>query len=61
MQLNAGGRQVAEDRNWQVVDFERLASWFVDPKARWLACFPASCCATSPGEIKQRAQGQPHH
>ena len=32
MQLNAGGRQVASDRGWSVVDFERLASWFADPK-----------------------------
>ena len=32
VQLNAGGRQVASDRGWQVVDFERLASWFADPK-----------------------------
>jgi hypothetical protein len=37
VQLNAGGRQVAADRGWTVVDFERLASWFVDPKASALA------------------------
>ena len=38
MQLNAGGRQVASDRGWSVVDYERLASWFVDPRVR------SSCC-----------------
>jgi len=34
VQLNAGGRQVASNRGWSVVDFERLASWFADPKVR---------------------------
>ncbi len=47
VQLNAGGRQVASDRGWSVVDFERLASWFADPKVRLEGQIALACAAAA--------------